>query len=119
MRRLPSEATTAAVNYRSDQAASDALVGELRNNGCAASASPADVSDVAQARELDGAIVVIFELCGLDLLVSNAAVEHFEALGTMAHADFDRHFQTTVVGRLFFTQAATAAMKDSRRVVLN
>jgi NAD(P)-dependent dehydrogenase (short-subunit alcohol dehydrogenase family) len=77
VRRLASQGATVAVNYRSDRAAADALVGELRDNGCAASAFPADVSDVAQTHELVGAVVS--EFGGLDLLVSNPGVEHFGA----------------------------------------
>ncbi len=91
-----------------DRAAADALVGELRDNGCAASAYPADVSDAAQAHELVGAVVS--EFGGLDLLVRNAGVEHFGALETITQADFERLFQTNVAGQLFATQAAIAAM---------
>lgn len=116
-RRLASQGATVAVNYRSDRAAADALVGELRDNGCAASAFPADVSDVAQTHELVGAVVS--EFGGLDLLVSNAGVEHFGALETITQADFDRLFQTNVAGQLFVTQAAVAAMTDGGRIVLS
>jgi 3-oxoacyl-[acyl-carrier protein] reductase len=107
VRRLASQGATVAVNYRSDRAAADALVGELRDNGCAASAFPADVSDAAQTHG------------GLDLLVSNAGVEHFGALETITQADFDRLFQTNVAGQLFVTQAAAAAMTDGGRIVLS
>jgi 3-oxoacyl-[acyl-carrier protein] reductase len=117
VRRLASQGATVAVNYRSDRAAADALVGELRDNGCAASAFHADVSDVAQAHELVGAVVS--EFGGLDLLVSNAGVEHFGALETITQADFDRLFQTNVAGQLFVTQAAVAAMTDGGRIVLS
>jgi NAD(P)-dependent dehydrogenase (short-subunit alcohol dehydrogenase family) len=72
VRRLASQGPTVAVNYRSDRAAADALVGELRDNGWAASAFPGDVSDVAQTHELVGAVVS--EFGGLDLLVSNAGI---------------------------------------------
>ena len=115
VRRLASQGTTVAVNYRSDRAAADALVGELRDNGCAASAFPADISDMAQTHELVGAVVS--EFGGLDLLVSNAGVEHFGALETITQADFDRLFQTNVAGQLFVTQAAVAAMTDGSRIV--
>ena len=47
VRLLASQGAAVAVNYRSDRAAADALVGELRDNDYAASAFPADVSDVA------------------------------------------------------------------------
>jgi NAD(P)-dependent dehydrogenase (short-subunit alcohol dehydrogenase family) len=73
-RRLASQGATVAVNYRSDRATADALVGELRDNGWAASAFPGDVTDAAQTHELVGAVVS--EFGGLDLLVSNAEVEH-------------------------------------------
>jgi 3-oxoacyl-[acyl-carrier protein] reductase len=79
-RRLASQGATVAVNYRSDRAAAVALVGELRDNGWAASAFPGDVTDAAQTHELVGAVVS--EFGGLDLLVSNAGVEHFGALET-------------------------------------
>ena len=117
MRRLASQGATLGVNYRSDRAAADALVGELRDNGRAASAFPADASDAAQAHELVGAAVS--EFGGLDLLVSNAGVEHFGALETITQADFDRLFQTNVAGQLFVTQAAVAAMTDGGRIVLS
>jgi NAD(P)-dependent dehydrogenase (short-subunit alcohol dehydrogenase family) len=94
VRRLASQGATVAVNYRSDRAAADALVGELRDNGRTASAFPADISDVAQTQELVGAVAS--EFGGLDLLVSNAGVEHFGALETITQADFDRLFQTNV-----------------------
>ena len=117
VRRLASQGATVAVNYRSDRAAADALVGELRDNGCAASAFPADISDRAQTHELVGAVVS--EFGGLDLLVSNAGVEHFGALEAITQADFDRLFQTNVAGQLFVTQAAVAAMTDGGRIVLS
>jgi NAD(P)-dependent dehydrogenase (short-subunit alcohol dehydrogenase family) len=70
VRRLACQGATVAVNYRSDRAAADALVGELTDRGWAASAFPGDVSDAAQTHKLVGAVVS--EFGGLDLLVSNA-----------------------------------------------
>lgn len=104
VRRLASQGATVAVNYLSDRAAADALVGELRDNGWAASAFPGDVSDAAQTHKLVASVVS--EFGGLDLLVSNAGVEHFGALETITQADFDLLFQTNVAGQLFVTQAA-------------
>jgi len=72
---------------------------------------------VAQNHELVSAVVA--EFGGLDLLVSNAGVEHFGALDTITQADFDRLFQTNVAGQLFVTQAAVAAMTDGGRIVLS
>lgn len=117
VRRLASQGVRVAVNYRSGRTAADALVDELRDNGYSASAFPADVSDAAQAHELVDAVVS--EIGGLDLLVSNAGVEHFGALKTITQADFDHLFQTNVAGQLFVTQAAVAAMTDGGRIVLS
>ena len=117
VRRLASQGATVAVNYRSDRAAADALVGELTDQGWATLAFPGDVSDAAQTRELVGAVVS--EFGGLELLVSNAGVEHFGALETITQADFDLLFQTNVAGQLFVTQAAVAAMTDGGRIALS
>ncbi|MDQ0775053.1 NAD(P)-dependent dehydrogenase (short-subunit alcohol dehydrogenase family) [Streptomyces aurantiacus] len=117
VRRLATQGATVAVNYRSDKAGADELVGELRDNGSTASAFPADISDMAQTHELVGAVVS--EFGGLDLLVSNAGVEHFGALETITQADFDHLFRTNVAGQLFVTQAAVAAMTDGGRIVLS
>lgn len=117
VRRLAAQGATVAVNYRSDKDAAEALVGELRDNGSAASAFPADIGDRVRTHELVGAVVS--EFGGLDLLVSNAGVEHFGALETITQADFDRLFETNVAGQLFLTQAAVAAMTDGGRIVLS
>lgn len=117
VRRLAAQGAAVAVNYRSDKDAAEALVGELRNDGREASAFAADISDRAQCHELVGAVAS--EFGGLDLLVSNAGVEHFGALETITQADFDRLFQTNVAGQLFVTQAAAAAMADGGRIVLS
>lgn len=117
VRRLASQGATVAVNYRSDKSAADELVGELRDNGCVASAFPADIGDRERTRELVEAVVG--EFGGLDLLVSNAGIEHFGALETITQGDFDRLFRTNVAGQLFITQAAAAAMNGGGRIVLS
>jgi NAD(P)-dependent dehydrogenase (short-subunit alcohol dehydrogenase family) len=53
---------------------------------------------------------VVDEFGGLDVLASNAGVEHFGALESITDADFDRVFRINVAGQLFATQAAVSAM---------
>jgi NAD(P)-dependent dehydrogenase (short-subunit alcohol dehydrogenase family) len=60
VRRLAAQGATVAVNYRSDQKAAEALVGELHDSGCAAAAFPADIGDRAQTHALVGAVVSEF-----------------------------------------------------------
>jgi 3-oxoacyl-[acyl-carrier protein] reductase len=115
-RRLAAEGASVAVNYRSNESAAYALVAELRGSGCSAAAFRADVSDAAQTNELVDSVVATFG--GLELMVSNAGVEHFGALESITQVDFDRVFQTNVAGQLFTTQAAVKVMSAGGRILL-
>jgi NAD(P)-dependent dehydrogenase (short-subunit alcohol dehydrogenase family) len=116
VRRLAAEGATVAVNYVADEASADALVKELSDDGHRAAAFRADISDAAQTQALVARVVEAFG--GLDVLASNAGVEHFGALESITQADFDRVFQTNVAGQLFATQAAAAAMSTGGRILL-
>jgi len=61
---------------------------------------------------------VVAEFGGLDILASNAGVEHFGALESISPADFDRVFHINVAGQLFATQAAATAMTAGGRILL-
>ncbi len=115
-RRLAAEGAAVAVNYRSNKQVADALVRELQDRGHTTAAFRADVSDPAQTRDLVQRVVG--EFGGLDLLASNAGIEHFGALAFITPADFDRVFRVNVAGQLFATQAAAAAMTDGGRITL-
>ena len=115
-RRLRAEGATVAVNYRSDGDSAHALVDELRADGGAAHAFQADVSDRAQIAELVERVVGV--LGGLDIVVSNAGVEHFGGLDSITGADFDRVFHTNVAGQLFVTQAAVPVLSPGARILL-
>jgi 3-oxoacyl-[acyl-carrier protein] reductase len=115
-RRLAAEGAAVAVNYVQDSASAQALVTDIRGNGHRAVALQADVGDVSQTQALIGRVVD--EFGGLDILASNAGVEHFGALDTITPADFDRVFRINVAGQLFVTQAAVAAMPTGGRVLL-
>lgn len=115
-RRLAAEGAAVAVNYVADQSSADKLVAELTDKGHQVAAFRADVSDPAQTHNLVGQVVEA--LGGLDILASNAGVEHFGALESITDADFDRVFRINVAGQLFATQAAVAAMKSGGRILL-
>jgi NAD(P)-dependent dehydrogenase (short-subunit alcohol dehydrogenase family) len=116
VRRLAADGAAVAVNYVADQSSADALVAELTDKGHQAFALRADVSDRAQTHELVQQTVA--RLGGLDLLASNAGIEHFGALESISPADFDRVFHINVAGQLFATQAAAAAMTAGGRILL-
>jgi 3-oxoacyl-[acyl-carrier protein] reductase len=115
-RRLAADGAAVAVNYRSSESGAEALVDELTKEGCRAVALQADVSDPAACASLVGRTVDA--LGGLDVLVSNAGVEHFGALASITPQDFERVFATNVAAQLFTTQAAVAVMGEGGRVVL-
>ena len=116
VRRLAADGAAVAVDYVADRSSADAFVGELRADGHQVAAFHADVSDGPQTTDLVERVVA--EFGGLDLLASNAGVEHFGALESITLSDFDRVFQINVAGQLFATQAAVAAMSRGGRILL-
>ena len=115
-RRLAADGAAVAINYIADKSSADTLVAELTDKGHQVAAFRADVSDPAQTHDLVGRVVGAFG--GLDILASNAGVEHFGALESITLSDFDRVFHINVAGQLFATQAAAAAMTDDGRILL-
>src|SRR6478736_3432271 len=75
VRRLAADGAAVAVNYVADQAAADQLVAELTSKGHQVAAFRADVSDPAQTHGLVEQVVEA--MGGIDILASNAGVEHF------------------------------------------
>ena len=112
-RRLAAEGAAVAVNYRSGRDAAQTLATEL---GGGSVALQADVSDPASLRDL------VDQTCqhlgGLDILISNAGVEHFGALESITPDDFQQVFGINVAGQLFAAQAAAAVMGPGGRIVL-
>ena len=115
-RRLAADGAAVAVNYVADQASADKLVAELTDKGHQVAAFRADVSDPAQTHDLVEQVVQA--MGGIDILASNAGVEHFGALESITLSDFDRVFHINVAGQLFATQAAATAMTDGGRILL-
>jgi 3-oxoacyl-[acyl-carrier protein] reductase len=115
-RRLVADGAAVAVNYVADASSADKLVAELTDKGHQVAAFRADVSDPAQTHDLVAQVVEAFG--GLDILASNAGVEHFGALESITLGDFDRVFHINVAGQLFATQAAAATMTAGGRILL-
>ncbi len=115
-RALSARGAAVAINYANNASSADALVEELTAQGGHAIALKADVGDPAQVEELVSQSVT--RLGGLDILASNAGVEHFGALESITPDDFNRVFSINVAGQLFVTQAAAAAMTEGGRILL-
>lgn len=115
-RRLAAEGAAVAVNYRNDEQAASSLVTELEAGGARAIAVRADVSEPEQTGRLMDHVAET--LGGLDILVSNAGIEHFGALADITPEDFDRVFATNTRGQLFAVQHAVRHFTDGGRIVL-
>ena len=114
--RLAEEGAAVAVNYRSDSRAAEALVDELTGAGHRALAVRADVSDPEQTGRLMDEVAE--RLGRLDILVSNAGIEHFGPLAEITPEDFDRIYATNTRGQLFAAQHAVRHMGAGGRIVL-
>ncbi|MCV7419930.1 SDR family oxidoreductase [Mycobacterium yunnanensis] len=115
-RELAARGADVAVNYVADSASATALVDELSRGGGRAFAVQADVGDPAQTKKM--VAQVVSEFGGLDVVASNAGVEHFGPLESITLDDFDEVFHVNVAGQLFVAQAAAAAMTDGGRILL-
>lgn len=116
VRRLAADGAAVAVNYRSSAQQAEALVAELTDGGVRVVAVQGDVSDPVGCRALIEESTQA--LGGLDILVSNAGVEHFGALADITERDYRHVFDTNVAGQLFAAQAAAAVLGEGGRIVL-
>jgi 3-oxoacyl-[acyl-carrier protein] reductase len=106
-----------AVNYASNKADADRVVGEIVKAGGKAVAIQADVAKRADVKRL-------FEetrekLGRPNILVNNAGVYKFGPLETVTEVDFHRHFDTNVLGAILATQEAVKAFDGSGGSVIN
>jgi 3-oxoacyl-[acyl-carrier protein] reductase len=104
------------VGYGTSAEAADAVVAEIAAAGGEAHAVQADMAD-------PDAVVALMDraaelLGGIDVLVSNAGVEHFGALGSVTAAEFDATFGVNTRGQFLAAQAAQAHMGEGGRIVL-
>jgi 3-oxoacyl-[acyl-carrier protein] reductase len=114
--RLAREGAKVIVNYRSSPDEAEEVVKKIEQQGGEATAIQADVSQVDQSKQL---VEKAVEKYGqLNILVSNAGIEHFGKLEEITLEDFNRVFSINVAGQLFVTQAAAAYLPSGGRIVL-
>ncbi len=114
--RFASEGATVVINYAHSALAADALVSDLSDQGLNATAFQADVSKATERRGLIDHVIHAFGR--IDILVSNAGIDHFGKLEEITEEDFSRVFSLNVAGQLFVAQAAVPHMKAGSRIVL-
>jgi NAD(P)-dependent dehydrogenase (short-subunit alcohol dehydrogenase family) len=103
------------VNYSRSEDAALAVVDEIKARGGRACAIGADMADpVAVGKLMSEARS---RLGGIDILCSNAGVEHFGALGEVTAEDFDRVFAVNTRGQLLAVKEAVPHMGPGGRIV--
>ena len=115
-KRLSLEGATMAVNYREKPAPAEELAALLRDDGREAQPFQADVSRPEDGKRLIAEVLSRFGK--IDILVSNAGVEHFGKLEEITPEDFTRVFSINVAGQLFVTQAVAPHLPNGGRIVL-
>ncbi|WGV26854.1 SDR family NAD(P)-dependent oxidoreductase [Halotia branconii] len=114
--KLAQEGARVVINYNRSPEKAEEVVNQIQQQGGEATAIQADISQVDQIQQL---VEKAVEQYGqLDILVSNAGVEHFGKLEEIAPQDFERVFSVNVAGQLFVTQAAARHLSSGGHIVL-
>ena len=114
--KLALEGAKVIVNYSNSHEKAEKVVNQIQKQGGEATAILADMSQVDQIQQL--VTKAVEKYSQLDILVSNAGVEHFGKLEEITPQDFERVFSVNVAGQLFVTQAAARYLSSGGRIVL-
>jgi 3-oxoacyl-[acyl-carrier protein] reductase len=106
-----------AVNYASNKADADRVVGDITKAGGKAIAIQADVAKRADVERLFAETKA--KLGKPNILVNNAGVYRFGPLESLIEQDFHRHFDTNVLGVILAIQEAVKAFDGSGGSVIN
>ena len=112
---LAAEGAAVVVNYASSQAGAMAVVDAITAAGGRAIGVKGDVSKTADAGAIIDAAITAFGR--LDVLVNNAGVYEWAALGDITEAQYRWMFDTNVLGPLLVTQAAVKHLGEGASVI--
>lgn len=116
--RLAEQGSHVAVNYRSNEAAAEAVVASARAKGVEALAVKSDVANVAEANRM---VQMVLDRFGrLDILVCNAGIWEGSPVEEMAEEVWDRAMDINLRGTWTVCRAAVPIMKQQRfgRIVI-
>ena len=99
---LAADGAAVVVNYSSSKEGADKVVAEIKAKGGKAVAVQGDVSKQEDITKLFAETKKVFG--GLDVLVNNAGVYEFAALGTVTEESFHKMFNLNVLGLILSTQ---------------
>jgi 3-oxoacyl-[acyl-carrier protein] reductase len=114
---LAEEGASVVVNYASSKADADRVVADITEKGGKAVAVQADVAKAKDVQRLFSETKRAFGK--LDVLVNNAGVYEFGALGEVTEEQFHRLFNTNVLGLLLATQEAAKLFGTDGGSVIN
>jgi 3-oxoacyl-[acyl-carrier protein] reductase len=114
---LAAEGAAVVVNYASSKQDADRVVAEITGQGGKAVAVQGDVSKASDVQRLFAETKRTFGK--LDVLVNNAGVYEFAALGEITEEQFHRQFNTNVLGLLLATQEAVRLFGPEGGSVIN
>jgi len=114
---LAAEGAAVVVNYASSKEGADRVVAEIAGKGGKAVAVQGDVSKVSDVQRLFAETKKVFGR--LDVLVNNAGIYEFGALGEITEEHFHRHFNTNVLGLILATQEAAKLFGSDGGSVIN
>lgn len=114
---MAAEGAAVVVNYASSKEDAERVVAEITEQGGKAVAVQGDVSKASDVKRLFAETKRAFGK--LDVLVNNAGVYQFAALGEITEDQFHRLFNTNVLGLLLATQEAAKLFGPEGGSVIN
>lgn len=114
-RRLARDGIYVVVNYRSDEAAAQAVVLEIEQTGGMACAFAADVACGEDVADLFAFAEDRFG--GVDIIVNNAGVLIASPLADVSDADYRRLVSTNLDGAFLCMREAARRLRDGGRIV--
>jgi 3-oxoacyl-[acyl-carrier protein] reductase len=114
---LAANGAAVAVNYSSSPDAAKKVVDEITAAGGKAFAVQANVAEPEQIAGLIDAVTKEFGT--IDVLVNNAGIYEFGALGAITPEHFHKQFNLNVLGLLLTTQAVVAKLDGKPASIIN
>ncbi|MFD1002719.1 SDR family NAD(P)-dependent oxidoreductase [Ohtaekwangia kribbensis] len=114
---LAAEGAAVVVNYASAREGAEKVVDEIVKNGGKAIAVKGNVSQQADVDQIFNEARKAFG--GVDILVNNAGVYQFTPIEDVTVEEFNRQFNTNVLGLLLVTQGAVKQFGDKGGSIIN
>jgi NAD(P)-dependent dehydrogenase (short-subunit alcohol dehydrogenase family) len=113
--KLANDGARVVVGYRADLDRANEVVSQITESGGEAFAAQLDTTDVDQIKDVMSAAKERFGQ--LNIVVSNAGIEHFGTLGDVTPEDFDRVFAVNARGQYFVMQQGSIHLEDGGRII--